>query len=351
MFVYWVLWAVVAIGALFRFEHGAPTPSHHRGLLIAIVFITLIVGLRFHVGGDWGNYLRQFLFLSDTSIWRALRAGDPGYSIVSLISASLGAGIWGVNLVCAALFSFGLFKFLKAQPNSWLGLLVAVPYLIVVVAMGYTRQSVAIGLMMAGLADFDRRRIVKFVAYAMVALMFHKSAIVVLPIALLAVSTNRIVIGTLTIVLAASLYYAFVASSMDNFVGFYVTQRLDSTGALARELMSVPCALLCLMFRRHFRLTPDQSALWRNMSVAALAALAAVLVGLPSTAVDRLALYLIPLQIVVFSRLTAFVLVSRTSAQLATLIVVIYSAAVLYVWLVHGAYSFYWIPYRFYPFS
>ena len=61
-------------------------------------------------------------------------------------------GIWFVNTICGGIFSYGLIAFARSQPRPWLALAVAVPYLIIVVAMGYTRQAAAIGFVMLGLS-------------------------------------------------------------------------------------------------------------------------------------------------------------------------------------------------------
>ena len=42
------------------------------------------------------------------------------------------------------------------------GLCLSIPYLVIVVAMGYSRQGVAIGVMMPGLLAFERGRLRPF---------------------------------------------------------------------------------------------------------------------------------------------------------------------------------------------
>jgi hypothetical protein len=64
-----------------------------------------------------------------------------------------------------------------------------------------------------------------------------------------------------------------------------------------------------------------------------------------STAVDRLALYLIPLQLFVGSRLPdtrLFDLDPETWKQL----LVLFSLAVLLVWLLFASHARFWLPYR-----
>ena len=55
---------------------------------------------------------------------------------------------------------------------------VAVPYIVIVVAMGYTRQGAALGIIMAGLADYLRREsIMRLAAYIAFAATFHATAV------------------------------------------------------------------------------------------------------------------------------------------------------------------------------
>lgn len=94
--------------------------------------------------------------------------------------------------VCAAIFVIGLAKFALRQPNPWL-VLIAVPYLIIVVAMGYTRQAAAIGLVMWGLATFDRGRVRQFAVAVLAAVTFHFTAIAMLPLGITSVTRNNLV--------------------------------------------------------------------------------------------------------------------------------------------------------------
>ena len=63
-----------------------------------------------------------------------------------------------------------------------------------------------------------------------------------------------------------------------------------------------------------------------------------------STAVDRLALYVMPLQIAVLSRAPIVF-----GARLGTILVLSYSLAVQFVWLNFATHAKFWIPYQAYP--
>ena len=244
MLPYWILFAIFAAGAL-EYRRRQQIGRDRQPLLwIAAVVTTLMIGLRFQVGADWDTYVTIFEGIRYQE-WPTLTS-DPAYALLNWLSVQLGLEIWFVNLVCAIIFMWGVYRFARQQPNPWLAVLVAVPYLIIVVAMGYTRQAVAIGLILAGLSGRDHIPLVRFALFSIVAATFHKSAVVVVPLVALAATRNRILTALLMAVLALFLYYFFVSGYIDSLVTNYVGAEYSSQGAGVRIAMNVPPALLFL---------------------------------------------------------------------------------------------------------
>ncbi|MBB4004832.1 EpsG family protein [Aurantimonas endophytica] len=327
-----------------RTQEGAGARS------IFAVLIFLMVGLRFEVGGDWGGYLGHLRNAVGLEFSQILSAGDPGYVFLNWLVARSGGDVWVVNLLCAGLFSWGLLSFAKAQPRPWLALAVAIPYLVVVVAMGYTRQSVAIGLVMLGLVALGASRSkLKFVFWIALAATFHKSAVLLIPIAAVAEGRSRLWtvfwVGGATVIA----YFTLLESSVDRLISGYIDSGLDSSGAAIRVAMNAVPALLLLYYRRRIPLRQGERGLWTVLALVALALVPALLVSPSSTAVDRLGLYLIPLQMLVLSRLPDTFAQSEQAARRLSMLVVLYSAGVLFVWLNYASHANYWLPYRVYP--
>lgn len=215
--------------------------------------------------------------------------------------------------------------------------------------MGYTRQAVAIGFVLAGLANVDRGNLTRFVIYIALATAFHKSAVIVLPLVALAATQQRAVTVVILAATAALLYYLFVESTLDRMMINYVDAEYQSEGALIRVAMNIPPALLFLTFQKRFALPEQSRKLWRNFSLAAFVSLLLLVAVESSTAVDRISLYLIPLQMFVLSRLpAAFPDRQRANGQIMILIIA-YSAVVQFVWLNYAAHAFAWLPYQLYP--
>jgi len=311
--------------------------------------LLLLVGWRHQVGGDWGNYLPTILAALQQSFAEALAMrGDTAYNALTWLSAHVGAGIYGVNLVCALVFAYGLMVFCQNSPRPWLSLAVSVPYLVIVVAMGYTRQGVAIGLVMLGLVALEKGSIFKFVAWVAVAAVFHKTALIMIPMAIFSGLHSWMAIAGVLLT-AISLFFLLLAEYVDHLVLGYITDQYASSGAAIRIAMNAVPALFFLVFRSRFKLSESHRTFWTWMSWGGLAFIILLVVSPSSTAVDRVALYWIPLQLYVWSRLP-LAMAHTHNAQLPWVVgVLLYSLAVQFVWLFFADHSYAWVPYQFYP--
>jgi len=74
------------------------------------IFLTLFIGLRHEVGGDWIAYLDRITYLSELKP-HEIGLWAPLYDFINLISIYFGTGIHFVNTFCALILSFGLLKF------------------------------------------------------------------------------------------------------------------------------------------------------------------------------------------------------------------------------------------------
>lgn len=346
MIPYWLLFAFFLFGAMLSNASATGRQPSLAPMLVGTIAMMLMIGLRFEVGADWSTYQFLFEFARRADLARVLQIGDPGYQALNWSVNQLGFGFWAVNLVCAAIFSWGLLRFARAQADPWLALVIAIPYLVIVVAMGYTRQAVAIGIIMAGLASLQRgASLLRFAAYVACAALFHRTAIAVFPLVVLASDRNRLLNLLAGIATTILFYDLFLADTLDRFVGNYIETEYNSQGAAIRVVMSLVPATIFLLFRKRFRYLPRDDKMWRNFSLAAWAFLVLLLALPSSTVVDRLALYIIPLQMAVLSRLPR----AFDSKSVLRFAVMAFSGLVLFVWLTFATHAQYWLPYQFYP--
>jgi hypothetical protein len=355
MWPYWLLFLLTAFGAVRRLQSTSviAMPVHHvrwtfawRGLLVLLV---LMIGFRHEVGGDWFPYFEDAQRMTGTSVISVFSEKDAAFGMFNWLAAQSGAGVYLVNLLSAVIFSWGLLSFCRAQPRPWLALVVAVPYLITVVAMGYTRQGVAIGIAMLGMVALGQGRIFRFMLWIALAAVFHKSAIILIPLATLANTKRRFLTVLWVAVAGFALFALLLQESLDYFERGYIEAQYQSSGAAIRIAMNAVPAVLFLIFRKRFQLTRQESSFWALMSWSALVFIALLTVSPSSTAVDRVALYWIPVQLFVLSRLPNALGLRNGKNAVWVYAVVGYSATVQFVWLVYADTAFAWLPYQFYP--
>ena len=346
MLTYWLMFFIPAWASVSAASKSRPVGKRLEfSWFVAGLFLTLLVGLRHEVGGDWFNYEAIYSNMVGAPLSELLEKGDPGYQLFNWVSLQVDGGTYFVNLMAGLLFSVGVVAFCRQQPRPWLALAVAVPYMVIVVGMGYSRQAIALGLALLGLAGIARHSNLQFVLCVALAATFHKSAVLLVPIAVLATPGSRLWTGLWVGIATAVLYYLLLADSVDGFVTNYLDAGYQSEGAAVRIAMNALPATILLFFRKKFVLQPAERNLWTSISVLALASVVWLIVSSSSTAVDRVALYMIPLQLFVFARLPD-VLGRGRSIRVWVIAVVVYYAVVLFVWLNFATHAFAWVPYR-----
>lgn len=254
-----------------------------------------------------------------------------------------------LNTLGATIFSFGLMAFCRAMPQPALALVVAIPYLVIVVAMGYTRQSMALGLAMLGMLALQRGRLTWFILWVLLGATFHKSAVLLLPIAALASAKNRIWTALWAICGTALGYTVLLEDAVEHLITNYVDAQYQSSGAFIRLSMNAVPAVVLLKWRYNFFPDYNERMLWTWMAVISIGLLIVFFLSPASTAVDRVALYMLPIQLAVLSRVPGVFGGATARVEFWTVVVLVYSAAVQFVWLNFAVHSKYWLPYRFYP--
>lgn len=355
MWPYWLMFLIPAIAAVtepHRPVGAALTPYQRRINLTwfaVLVVLTLLIGYRHEVGGDWGNYLRNLESAYFDGLSDVFKSSDPGYHLLEYLAIQFGWNIYGINLIAAAIFSFGLVVFCRNLPRPWLALAVSVPYLVIVVAMGYTRQGIAIGCAMVGLVALGRQQFFRFLLWIFIAATFHKSAVLLIPIAGLAAARRRLFVGLLAAATTALAYVLMLEEAVDGFVVNYLEAEYHSQGAFVRLAMNLLPAAALLLMRKRFAMSLPQKKLWLWIAIISLALFVFNFFSPSSTAVDRVGLYMLPLQLVVFSYLPEVLGSPKGRNNGPVLIVLAYYAAVQVIWLNFAVHAYGWIPYRWYP--
>jgi hypothetical protein len=352
MWPYWLMFIAPAIAAIVEGARPPGQRTNARGLrpewFAAWVAIALFMGLRWQVGGDWFNYEANLDKLQGLTFWEAVTSDDPGFAILSWITLEMNWGVVGVNMMISPLFALALVRFCSSLPRPWLALTISIPYLLVVVGMGYSRQGVALACGMLGLLALSRQSPLAFLGWVLLGATFHKTAVLLLPIAMLVQQRNRFLTAVYAAVITVGAYFLLLSDSVNDLYENYVVAEYQSEGAMIRLLMNAVPAVVFLRYSKRFGLPPGETSLWRWFGWISLLLLAVFFTTSASTAVDRVGLYMLPLQLVVFSRLPEALGQRPRDVKILTGMVVAYYAIVFFTWLNFATHSMYWLPYKFY---
>ena len=353
MWVYWILFISIGLTALSKMQTVvSQARTSYRGTAGFLWFsiLVMIIGWRHEVGGDWFSYLYSLESLNGKPFGSNFSlVSDLGYQFFNWVGSNIWGGIYLVNIVCASIFSWGLLSYCKFQPRPELALLVAVPFLIVVVSMGYTRQAAALGFAMVALIALQTGRFKQFLFLIGLAAIFHKSALIFLPFSMFYAFKNRLLI-ILAMVLSISCIYVFLLQEYIYMIlGYYVDLQYNSSGAGVRVAMNALPAAIFLIWRNRFDITNRQRNFWTWLSFGALCLIPLLFLLPSSTVVDRLALYWIPLQLMVWSHVPCVLGKRQKRNPVWVSAIIIYSAAVLFTWIFFAEHRMLWLPYQFYP--
>lgn len=329
-------------------------------LIFAFSLLALFIGYRDEVGGDWERYVDAVDIFQGGTIAEVLPRRDGLFFFLNWLSGKVNGHIYLVNLICGSIFTGGLIAYCKNTKYPWLGIIIAFPVLILIVALGYTRQSVAIGLEFFVLLALENKKFIKSIALTTTALGFHLTAFTLY--ALIIKEWKRYALKVkyflkyiaIILILLFTLYQVWERSA-DIYLAVYILngggiQAGDyaSQGTLPRLLPTLLSSFTLIFNQKRFiRLDGAyKTSIYLTLSyVSIFLTLLFFIYPLNTTWIDRMALYCAPLTIYVFTRVVDFRFL-KLSPSISTTLIVSGCFSYILMWLNLALHAKYWIPYK-----
>ena len=319
-------------------------------ILFFIFFLTLFVGSRVEIGGDWGTYLYNYYTNGENfDFFDFSIRSDWGFETLSYLFYYYDLPATYFLFFCSIINFCCLYIFLNKQPNKWLFLTISFPYLITVIYMGFVRQSLALSFMFLAINSSNENKTTKVLYYFILGFLFHKSSIIIF---LLILICNKNIfkqifstkVFLLIILISYLIYYS--SSDFSNLIGVYIEDprglSLSSKGAIPRLLLSFTAVIIFFIYKHKFKFTDFENKFYTANSF--LIIFLCLFVFKYSTLVDRLNIYCLPFQLVVFSRL--FLIDSTLIVKnLLNLTSVFIYGMIFVIWLYFSNSSHRWAPY------
>ena len=322
--------------------------------LIIIFLLSIFVGLRHEVGGDWINYQLSYSYITKQNFYEfitsPLNYNEFGYKLIILLSNTLSNKYFFhiSNYISALIFVFFFINFLKHFTYKSLIFFFSIPYLIIVVSMGYTRQSIAVGFLLLGLLYINKDKDIKFIFIILLGSMFHKTILFGLSFLIIKhlnfKKYNIYLILLLIFFILVPLYTSTFIELASNFLS---EKKIQTSGAKIRLFINLLIAIV------YFYIRKDWNNNFYNKRIMDYSMFLMVifffitffLEGPIISGLDRISVYLFPFNLIVISNFMTRVK-SNNQKLFFSFIIILFSYLFFLIWAYYGSYSHFWFPYQ-----
>ena len=323
-------------------------PNGLKQFIYSFIFLFLLiyVGFRYEVGGDWFSYLNyiQDLTINPSKFFNF--RSDWGFTLLLYIFFDFSNPIYIVNFICAFIFVSSIFLFAFQQNKPCIVIFVALPYIINVLAMGYTRQSVAYAFLIFSIIALKKNKNLFFILLIIIGSLFHKSLILFSILYFVNLRFNfRAILMMILLFLILILLLIYKLDTIQFYYYYYIGegQHSESKGTIFRYLINlIPC-LLIIYFGTDFLNSKSEKKLVMLFSLFTICGL--FLFQLAPTAFDRIGLYLTLIQLYVYSNLD-IIIKNLLIRRFVYFFVYSLYFIINYVWLNFSTYRDSWLPYN-----
>ena len=369
MIIYYLIF--ITISLLAYKEIYKPKPLNIYSFIFLTILLSIFIGLRNEIGCDWAGYKKIFMQtncvpnignknLCDTSfilrtndfgsIIDYLRFKEVGYSLVNLLTRSIGGNFYLANYFSSLLFILPLLYFCTNLKRPFLAILVSYPYLITVIGLGTIRQSIAISMLMISITELRNLRFYKFYLYSLSASLFHISSSIFafLPLLLNNKKNKKIRISKKILVIVFFIFSLvfliydnnFISSKIAGYDNDYSEYSIVSP-FLIWIMIAFPSAIILFDYKDFKK--DDIHKFWRNFSIVGILMFFSVFIN--KVVALRLLLFFIPIKIYALSYIPEIKRFQNYTKNIY-LAIIFLSLSILTIWLNFANHSYCYLPYK-----
>jgi len=323
---------------------------------LLFIFMLLFISGRHYVGGDYVSYINIFEEAKENpEAFLQLH----GLAYIIHFVHKLNLNFFFFNFICALIFLAGIFKFLNITNERLFVFILLIPTMIYLVGMGYTRQSVSIGLLCYAIYYWSENMNVKKYIFFILSVFVHISSIIFIFL-LFYKSYEKIKISKLLLLtfFTTSILYLFYYLYFNNFdnlsssLGLELRLVKNSPLKFLKFLAHIVPILVFLIFRKKFNKDKKIYPLYFFFIVSTVFVIILMFVLKQLTEqssyidviADRVLIPFLLIEALIFVRL--YSLINLEYKFLFKVLILFYFGLMLFVWLEFADNSFAWQPYR-----
>tara|TARA_B100001057_G_C22868005_1_gene957468 strand:+ start:567 stop:1604 length:1038 start_codon:yes stop_codon:yes gene_type:complete len=306
------------------------------------LFLIIFVGFRYEVGGDfYSSSMSMLPLLNLKDIFSTLTILN---SLLLYISKISGLDIFLYNIIAAILFFLCFYKFIEKFEYKAHNFLIAFPVIFIILAMGFTKQSIAFSFILIGLLYYKNNNYLNTIIYFIIATLFHMSSLIIFIIFIYKI---KIILRKYLLIIIPFFIFAFYLY-YEVFVVYYniwmvYDARPTSVGALFRCLINIPPIIIYLFIRKKIL---EKNLNYKFLDIIIIIQIIFIFLALLtnlSGLVDRMNILLSFTHIIIYS--LAFEIIKKYYLEIFIFIYFKY-LTILIVWLFLSDNSFAWLPYK-----
>ncbi|MDR6789718.1 hypothetical protein J2Y58_003093 [Sphingomonas sp. BE138] len=190
-----------------------------QAALLSIIIFTVVIGGRYDVGGDFFGYIDYYRYASLDD-----RASDvayePGFLLLIQLLKTFHLPDRSIIVASSCIQVTLLSLWLRKHPQISPFVLFSVVALLLLDIDNIVRQGIAFFAILLALSELNERKWIKFFLSALFGYMFHRSAIIILPISAVMLFARVPSVAIQMTILALS--YALTNLFFDRVIGIFV---------------------------------------------------------------------------------------------------------------------------------
>jgi len=324
--------------------------------ILGLFSILIFMGFKFHVGGDWGTYINYFNEIISKNKFQFKVTDDIGWQFLNYFIWKINLPFPFLNLVSAIIFLIGIHLNAKLYENYWLFYLILLPYFIFVVGMGYTRQSISIGLLLISISFLLKESNFKtfFISILLILLgsLFHKSVLIFIILPLLVMRKNIFQFGIIILLMYLFFIVTFFLLLDGNIfrrIIYFFQVSYSSFGAYLRTFILIILAIFNLFIVNNLEKNSLKKRYNKNFSILLLIISFFIFLSPSTVIIDRILLYF---HVLFASSLLTLYSYSKNEFNKNLILnsSVFLGFAFLIIWFNFAENAFSWLPYKNYLF-
>lgn len=186
--LYYLIPAFLAFLGVIQYDIGKHQYGKHLLWYTIYVYLVLLIGLRYEVGGDTLTYMGWFPNAHSLENWALFDISnvfEPGFTIIVACVKSLGGDFYHFQVVHSIILNSCIFYFISKNTQKWFSaILIAFLTYYIYFSTEILREAIAVFVFILNFKSFTEHNWIRYYAGVIICILFHFSAsfLLVLPL-------------------------------------------------------------------------------------------------------------------------------------------------------------------------